>query len=685
MFAATRVMAAGKAGLESLPYFVDELLAQGITQLAPWAADHNQEQIERLNNATQERRAGPWKNVYDIGDHLGASNLGTIMQPDMVPTNRLLQRVNPLAAEAGLADSPAQLAAWCRGGIWQHCADTFNLWDRFKYDNGTNSGEKLAVVIPFCPEGPTSGTVGMYLGAGLRKFFADKGRESELVVWGIELCPPIDIDHTGEMDALAVQNVFRGYLAREELLQGVPLSTEANDTTLYQPFDVNIVFDGGTTIGQSVTSSKDDIWKALDRAAAQTTACLLNGAAGGDVDESTNWMKQGKRWSAYLVHVISELSYNSACRYLLYRVNLPWHRSRETWDKASTTARREAFLRRIDYDILPMLADEKDSLVSQRIEYLVKMAEPLRRVKGNFFTNLFNNKNKEIQGLLDQVIEEEQHLYDRVSDQNQAPDRIITKTDPFCVNIVLPDHLRQEAAERWRDNSSPDPVGDVLGVNGALAVRGRIESLFSRVLERNDYKLPDKDSQANFEQIIGISIEDWSRDVDNEEFRPAREFLVDFIGSEHQHLPGSFNTLTYDLSEKVQYSESPGNGGAAQPKALRWQLPKEANYDIPVEYSFLTLSRCGQDDGFKDVSTYDELKKQHDQVVNNLARWRDYARYYSINPPPELVKDGVANLPDTTPADAGIAKGQEEPDPDTNGHRTEPYVVTETPNVGQSS
>ena len=48
MFAAARVMAAGKAGLESLPMVVDECIVQGIPVLAPWAVDHSQEQINRL-------------------------------------------------------------------------------------------------------------------------------------------------------------------------------------------------------------------------------------------------------------------------------------------------------------------------------------------------------------------------------------------------------------------------------------------------------------------------------------------------------------------------------------------------------------------------------------------------------------------------------------------------------------
>ena len=119
MFAATRVMAAGKAGLESLPFFVNELLAQGITQIAPWAADHNIEQITRLNQVTKDRRAGHWKVIHDIGNSLGAGDLGNHMNLDTAASQRLVRRVNPHAADTALAASPAQLAAWCRQLGWR--------------------------------------------------------------------------------------------------------------------------------------------------------------------------------------------------------------------------------------------------------------------------------------------------------------------------------------------------------------------------------------------------------------------------------------------------------------------------------------------------------------------------------------------------------------------------------------
>ena len=225
MFAAARVMAAGKAGLESLPYFVDELLAEGITQLAPWAADHDGGAINDLNSRIQDFQTSAWRQIYPIDAF--NTRIGIPLTPDTAPSQRLLHRINRFAAEStALADHPAVLGAWCRRNIWQFCRETMNLWDRFKYERGLTREQQLAVIIPYCPEGPTSGTVGMYLGAALRKCFSDRHRADELVVWGIELCPPVNTDETGMLDAIAMRNVFRGYAAREELLnkEGLPLS-----------------------------------------------------------------------------------------------------------------------------------------------------------------------------------------------------------------------------------------------------------------------------------------------------------------------------------------------------------------------------------------------------------------------------------------------------------------------------
>lgn len=626
-------MAAGKAGLDSLPYFVDELMVQGIRQLAPWAGDHSEEQIEELRKVTQDRRDGNWKTLHSIGN----ADPGYKMELDLDANRRLVERVNPLAAQAsGLADSPAQLAAWCRRQIWQHCRDTVELWDRFRYDNGVTGNAQLAVVIPLCPEGPTSGTVGMYLGAALRKHFADLNRQDQLVVWGIELCPPLVTTSAGDFDALGTQSAFRGYVARQELLRGVPLSESTDDDNYQQPFDINLVFDGGT-ITRSTTSSTEDIWKAMDRAAAQTTACLLNGAAGGDGDETARWLKQARRWNAFMVQVVSERSYGNACRYLSYQVNLPWHRDRAEWDRTKTSQQKDAFLRRIDRDLLPRLKDEKNPAVKERIQWLVDTAEEARNVKWDQMAIVKNlsGREKKIQGLLQDAISGDEHRYSETCKENPAPEIITPKIDPFCLNIDMPEGLRREAAVYMRDHSLQRPIAEVLGTNGVAAVRRRIEELCSQVLSRSDCRSSDIDSQARFEQIVSLSITDLDKSRENLSFRPSREFLRDFISADSREDSGCYSELSHDLSVKMRPTSQGNDDDSLQTKTLGWNV-KGIDYDIPVEYGFLVLARVRQEDGFRDVSTYDVLKEEYDKLTANRERWREHARYYGCKPPREL-------------------------------------------------
>ena len=664
MFAATRVMAAGKAGLESLPYFVDELLAQGITQLAPWAADHSGDQIEGLNEMVRERREGAWQTIYEIGDP--DTKIGVPLTPADTAAQRLLHRVNrPAVASTQLADHPALLAALCRTDIQRYCRQTIDLWDRFKWENGISDGQQLAVVIPYCPEGPTSGTVGMYLGAALRKHFIDLHRGDELVVWGIELCPPINEDNTGKLDALALRNVFRGFVARQELLEGLPLTGNPDDSQRHRPFDITIVFDGG--MSRTPFGDINELHQALDRAAAQTTACLLLGAAGGDVAESSNWLKgadesRGERWNAYMVHVVSERSYNRACRYLNYQVRLPWHRDREQWDKAKTAQQKEAFLRRVDTEIIPAWEKEKDSWVKDKVQSLVDLANKARAVKWDkSIAKTITRNDKTVDGILKEAVGADAYWYSEI--QRPAPNNTTVRDEPFCVNIILPERLRRQAAEQMKDNETPSPISNFLGSSNN-EIQQRIEEHFTQVLRRNDRLSPTADSQALFEQIIAIAITSQATEG-NADFQPAREKMEDFLGPERRGRDGVFNSLTFNLPQWRQSGEEENDSNTEQRRGLSWRL-KGVDFAVPVEYTFLTLARCRPQDGFMDTSTYDRLKAAHDEVTSDRRRWQEYAHYYGVKPPAAM----LSATPDA-PAEATSPNSSAETSPlkEPNGHQ----------------
>lgn len=662
---AVRVMAAGKAGLESLPYFVDELLAQGVPQLAPWAIDHDQDEIDDLVTRTRERVRGDWSDIFNIG----VSPPGSLMDTDSASNRRLLQQINPMAAEATeLADSPAQLGAWCRRQIRQYCRDTERLWEQYKSREGLTSSYQLAVVIPFCPEGPTSGTVGMYLGAALRLYFAEQSKADQLVVWGIELCPPVHKGESGDMDRMAVQNAFRGYVARQELLEGVPLSEEPDDDERFQCFDINIVFDGGTS--RSPTTSREVAWGALDRAAAQVTACLLNGAGGGDRPESTVQLKQGQRWNAYLAHVVSERSYSTACRYLRYRMSLPWQRDRNAWEGEDVRPKHRAFVDRVTNEIAPLLRDEPNATVKAQFEELAGIANELEGIslEPGFF-NRMNGRLKSDRALvttrLADAFELDRGNYADARRASRDTESIIAREDLFCINIILPESQRVEAAEIARDHGIPGPITDVIGDAGTTTVRHRLTDLCNSVLRREDCASMDVNSEALFDEIMSISIGDWSRSGSNDAFRPTREVLLDYIAANRRNIPGSFSELNFDLSkvlvparrarhdetERANPDESEANQGATAqaPATMRWRL-SDVDHDVPIEYSILVLARVREGDGFRDVSTFGELEGVYTELIADVNRWREHARYYGIKPAPGLI-------PDTPAAAAGVGAG----------------------------
>ena len=688
---AVRVMAAGKAGLESLPFFVDELLAQNIPQLEPWAIDHAQQQREKLRSETEELISGRWTKIQGIR----SSSLARPISYDGTANRRLVRQINPLAANVGsLADCPTQIAASCRRQINEHCRDTELLWERFKNHEGLTGSDQLAVVIPYCPEGPTSGTVGMYLGAALRDYFARRDKADQLVVWGIELCPPVISAQSTESNHAEVGNLFRGYVARRELLEGVPLSAEdPNDDQRHQCFDINIAFDGGTVqIGEGVTPEL--AWAALDRGAAQMTACLLNGAGGGDEPESTLRLRQGRRWNAYLAHVVSDRSYSPECRYLRYRVALPWRRDPSEWNRRPLAAKVDQFIKHVDAEVAPRLPYEPNTRVSTYVNHLVTARDRLDEIPLNtgvlsILTGRHKTNREKAEGWLNSAEARDQANYEEAQRLSQQTGTVRPRTDPFCVNIVLAESQRVEAAEIARDNGVQGSIADVIGDAGVATVRQRITELCEAVLKRDDCASLDINSEALFDEIMTISIGDWSRGSRNAALRPTREILRDYLAEDRRDIPGTFSELTFDISNVVdrnyqqrveredkarretssdnveatrgsQTEAGPSHAESAspasqarrspEPAAMRWKL-SDVDHDVPIEYSVLILGRVREGDSFKDVSTYSELEKNHDQLVTSLSSWRQLAHHYGVKPPAEL-SDGADQSNEDAPGAA---------------------------------
>ena len=617
------IMAAGQAGLKSMPYFVDEFIARGIPLLAPRPFDHDNQQIQLLDG---EFRA-TWTNevLYGMGE---SRQLATKMDLEDVSIARILSGINPIVANetaSTLHDSPARLAAWCRLNLADECRKVLKLWDTYKNLRSLGSADQLAVVIPFCPEGPTSGTVGMYLGATMIQCCVDDRRD-DVIVWGVELCPPIPERLTGD----PARNVFRGYVARAEMLGGVPLSSDDPDDADRKPcFHINIAFDGGYS--PPPYTDPDDILPALDRAAAQGVACLLTKAGTGDKGETSNALRGGTgRWNAVMISVVSESAYSPAFRCLGYRSKLPWHKNSESWAKRSTGQKKSRFLSSIR-DIKKAMDSEEVKEVQDWFNELKHKADELGEV--GFWDRKLNKKD---QTLLDQAKSYDEKFYGDLLAADPPNDKVMVRHQPFCVSVGLSEELRNGNAERIVDRDSPDhsrPLSEMLGIASSNEVQSGIANFCRKILERDGIS-DNALSRAFFQEIRAISVRSNVNRLNDTDFRPTETVLRAYLDSGVRDLAPPY-FLTHDLTDNE------GN-----PTPLLWEPFKvdQKNNDrknrtdcpIPVEYSFLVLARVKDGEGFRDLSIYPRLKSHHDSVVNS-ENWFDHAKYYAVQVPHEVM------------------------------------------------
>lgn len=564
--------------------------------------------------------------LYGMGE---SRQLASKMDLDDASIAYILRVINPIeAGQMGstLHDSPARLAAWCRLNLKDECYKTLRLWDTYKNLKALRPDDQLAVVIPFCPEGPTSGTVGMYLGATMIQCCVEDRRD-DVIVWGVELCPPIPTRLAGD----PARNVFRGYVARKEMLAGVPLSADdPDDTDRKQCFHINIACDGGHS--PRPYTEPEDILPALDRAAAQVIACLLTKAGTGDKGETADALRNGTgRWNACVVNVVCETSYSPAFRCLGYRAKLPWNGNAERWAKRKTGQKKESFLSRID-EIGQMISDGEVPEVKTWFAQLNRTAKQLRAmgVKERFF-------GKKEQALLMKAENDDEKFYSTLLAEDRPNDRVMVRSQPFCINVGLTERLREDNAQRIVDKSAPEhskPLSEMLGIASSNEVQSAITAFCKQFLDRREFG-GSAPSRANFEEIRAISVRSDANRLNEADFRPSDNDLSPYLDVKARaHAPPYF--VTHNLS-----------GGKGASSVLLWRPFKvdQTNNDrkslteneVPVEYSFIVLARVRNGEGFRDLYSYSDLKKHHDSIVNS-ANWLDHARYYAVRVPEKLLR-----------------------------------------------
>ena len=103
--ACARIMSAGKAGLESLPYFVDECIEANIPQLEPFAIDHSREAVKDIKLKTQEKTqdGGRWrKKIFNM-----SREFTQVLENERLESRDIVKEINPSRTAAAAAPCAA--------------------------------------------------------------------------------------------------------------------------------------------------------------------------------------------------------------------------------------------------------------------------------------------------------------------------------------------------------------------------------------------------------------------------------------------------------------------------------------------------------------------------------------------------------------------------------------------------
>ena len=688
-------MAAGKAGLESLPYFVDECIEAEIPQLEPFAIDHSREAVNDIKLKTQEKTqdGGCWrKNIFNM-----SREFTQVLENERLESRDIVKEINPAAAsQDSIADCPANIAAAMRTRLSDISVRTYQAWEEFKAHNSSRASDQLAVVIPYCPEGPTSGTVGMLIGAGLRRYFQQQGKSRELVVWGIELCNPANVPEQQSDSSLegeiAIGNDFRGYVARAELCQGgVALENRKEAIQdLTKPFDINIAVDGGK-IRVYTAEQREKGHQAIDRAAAQITVAMLKGPV-GDTEETREILSSAPRWNAMLMHYTSWREFHTPTRYRARRYRLPWVQNPEQWEhktryrgyldkdrkirkdlKEEGVTKKDINLAKHDwlhtaYPRLDQLQEatvfgidpfirhdgdlEEETSIWQPISDQIWKAHRIAERGRKFWRNLltFGSSRSKAQLktaiLLDDICDQERANYDKYclrqdDNQQRLPEGV--RNTLFCVTMKLPQGVQEEAAAMLAQNGydkEGQPIipelASVLGTAGTNAAKHVVQQEIEETMMRPRPNSKEQEniihhSSAQYRRIIGVHCRD-SR------HQPAKNSHL-----RNANLAPDRQSTRYLLAPERQSAAGSYTEGHL-PRALRWELDEPGTPTVKTDYSYIILAETPPGDGFCDISSYPSLRRTWERITSDVTEWRKRAKYYSGNPP-----HAIGGLPDPEP------------------------------------
>ena len=673
----------------SCPHFVDECIEANIPQLELFAIDHSREAVNDIKLKTQEKTqdGGLWRQtIFNM-----SREFTQVLENERLESRDIVKEINPAAAShESIADCPANIAAAMRTRLSDISVRTYQAWEEFKAHNSSRASDHLAVVIPYCPEGPTSGTVGMLIGAGRRRYFQQQGKSRELVVWGIELCTPPNVpefqaDSSPEGE-IAIGNDFRGYVARAELCQGgVALENRKEAIQdLTKPFDINIAVDGGK-IRAFTAEQREKGHQAIDRAAAQITVAMLQGPV-GDTEETREMLSSAPRWNAMLMHYTSWREFHTPTRYRARRYRLPWVQNPEQWEhdtryrryideerkirkdlKEQGITKKEVnlakhdwlhtayprlaqLLEAADFGIYPFIhydgLEEEYNIwhpIIQEIEDAHRIAEQGRKFWRNLLT-FGSSRSKAQQAatvLLDRICDQERANYEKYclgqdDTQLRLPEGV--RNTLFCITMKLPQGVQEEAAAMLAQNGYDEKglpiipeLASVLGTAGTNAAKQLVQQEIEETMMRPRGKEQDDinyRSSAQYRRIIGVHCR-------NSRHQPAPNSHL-----RNANLSPDPQSIRYLLARERQDAAGSYTDGQL-PRSLQWELDEPGSPTVMADYSYIILAETPPGDGFCDISSYPSLRRTWERITSDDAEWRKRAKYYSGNPP-----HAIGGLPD---------------------------------------
>ena len=292
-----------------------------------------------------------------------------------------------------------------------------------------------------------------------------------------------------------------------------------------------------------------------------------------------------------------------------------------------------------------MMENETDQECAKTYNSVHERAQQIKRPKltrNKFITFLLclptlgmyllmeNKKLKEnrqrVENAMQRISAAEQEDYDnminatRQERETQVGDQrppVTYRKDLFCVNTVLNEAMQRSIAMNETDDGSPVPLAQIVGSVGTETIQQRILEQVNHPLERakREGDPTNRRSSAYYDRILAV----WATPtdhVDNDDMAPSDDSVKYLLSHVNRDDMKNYTGAGYRHRKTPMWRiQVPGRNG-------------QKTQMVPVEMTYVILAQPKEDDGFKDVSTYDILLENYLSQIDG-KKFKEIARYYT--------------------------------------------------------